>query len=91
MNGFLFTVAYLVIAFVVWLKVYAMLYRQHRRDFKILEWGNGERLFGIFWGGFVSLLWPMTIPCFLVYLAGAWVGKVRLSWFEHYEERIKVK
>lgn len=52
---------YLLMAFKVWQRVYSFLYRQHRRDFPMLKWNNGDRMFGLFWGGLVSIFWPVLL------------------------------
>lgn len=57
-------IAYLLVAAFVWTRVYVWLFRRHRRDFPRLTWDNGDRMFGIAWGGLVALGWPLSLPIF---------------------------
>lgn len=64
----LIALAYLAVAWVlVWPRVYRTLYRHHRSAFPNLEWDAGDRMFGVFWGGFVSLFWPVLIVGYVMW------------------------
>lgn len=59
--------AYLLIAFIWWTQIYKMLYRAHMKEFgETLGFRDGDRLFGVFWGGFVAFFWPVSFPIFLM-------------------------
>lgn len=80
---FLVIIAYLVVAFFVWTKIYSWLYKYHLENFSILEWDGEDRLFGILWGGMVALFWPLSVPVFGV----AWLARrIPLGFLERFEK-----
>lgn len=58
--------AYLTIAFVWWFCVYAIVYYHKQVKFPYQDWSGGDRVFCVLWGGFVAILWPISIPIFIL-------------------------
>lgn len=73
--GALVLTAYCAVAFWVWTRTYRALVRQHRDMFPSLEWDDGDRAFGILWGGGVALAWPISVPIFCIWLSARWLGR----------------
>jgi len=71
MTATLATLAYLAITAVVWARIYRWLYNDFHGRYRHITWGDGDRMFGIVWGGFVALYWPVSVPMFGL----IWVGK----------------
>jgi hypothetical protein len=91
MGDWLIVCAYLAVAVVAWLHIYRWLYRHHRRHFGMLEWTDGDRMFGLLWGGAVALGWPFAAAVFgAVWLFRRFgLGPIR-GVFQRIEDRAEV-
>jgi hypothetical protein len=67
MVNFLITAIYLLASFMWWVQIYKMIYSLKLREFPSQPWDSGDRLFSVFWGGFMALMWPITLPLWIVF------------------------